>query len=232
MAALTTVIASTVLSAGDAYSATVTVALSKYTSLTPGDEPQGEMTIAWHRSSSTDTPSPSPVSSSSTILLPPLHIPSDTTLLAFLNPPTTCRLHTPISLTLTIQNHHPSRTSDLSLVLEPNENFVVAGPRAARLPLLLCGAQDEFEFVLVPLVCGPAVRLPVVRLYDNRTTKAQVGAEGDPYAGMPGEGGAAGQGQEVVKAEVEVRDARADIRMEDGTVVVQPGGEMTVVVVP
>jgi hypothetical protein len=52
--------------------------------------------------------------------------------------------------------------------------FLVAGPRAHRVPALLPGAEAVLRWALVPLECG-FVRAPHVRVLDRRDAGAEEG---------------------------------------------------------
>ncbi|KAH7102159.1 Foie gras liver health family 1-domain-containing protein [Auriculariales sp. MPI-PUGE-AT-0066] len=213
-----------VLQAGDSYSTTVTVALTKYPPPLASAEEHGELKLTWRRVSASDE---IVQPSSSTILLPPLHAPADEDIFAFVTPPTTACLHQIFPLRLVVQNRHPSRTADLSLQLEPNENFVIAGPRAVHLPLIIAGAQHEFNFNLMPLLCGQHVRLPTIRLFDNRTTRHVPSS--DPYAGTSDAPGVSAT-TEIERAQIVVRDSRIDVRLENGTDAFDVSQSLTVLV--
>src|SRR5882724_7354642 len=91
------------------------------------------------------------------IPLPPLCPPRDSTD-ALLELPATGNLHDPLTITLIVRNHHPWRTADLNLQLEPSDHFVVSGLRSGSLPLLLAGSEEHLTFNLIPITCG-TVRL-------------------------------------------------------------------------
>jgi hypothetical protein len=90
---------------------------------------------------------------------------------ALLELPPSAKLHNPIHAYLTIRNHHPARTANLTVQLEPDaaDSFLVAGQRSARVPMLLPGAEIQLAWSLVPIECG-FVRIPKIRVTDKRKT--------------------------------------------------------------
>jgi hypothetical protein len=90
---------------------------------------------------------------------------------ALLELPPSAKLHDPIHAHLTIRNHHPTRTANLTVQLEPDaaDSFLVAGQRSARVPTLLPGAEIQLAWSLVPIECG-FVRIPKIRVTDKRKT--------------------------------------------------------------
>lgn len=104
--------------------------------------------------------------STSSLAIPALRPPSDS-MVGILNVPLLASLHRPFAATLHIQNRSPSRTADLVLQVESSEAFVVAGPKAIRLPTLLPSTSVQVRFNLVPLQCGMG-RLPTFKVFDRR----------------------------------------------------------------
>lgn len=92
---------------------------------------------------------------------------------ALLNTPPLAHLHQPFTLELLIRNQHPTRTvfPKVHLELSASESFVVAGIRSGRLAALIPGAEDKIVWQLIPLECGPAVPLPLIKLTDSRRTQ-------------------------------------------------------------
>ena len=88
---------------------------------------------------------------------------------ALLELPPSAKLHDPIHAHLTIRNHHPTRTANLIVQLEPDaaDAFFVAGQRNTRVPTLLPGAEVQLAWSLVPIECG-FVRIPKIRVTDKR----------------------------------------------------------------
>lgn len=148
--------------------------------------------------------------------------------MAFLDPPSSARLHWPFTMRLVIQNRHYSRTADLALQVEPSDNFVISGMRSGRVPLLIAGAQEELLFNVIPLSCG-TLRLPTFILLDKRSATL---ANADPY----GDGRPASPAQnapaEADLVRVPVRDARLDAHFESGADVYSTVERMTILVLP
>ncbi|KAI0645251.1 Gryzun, putative trafficking through golgi-domain-containing protein [Trametes meyenii] len=131
----------------------------------------GEYEVTWRRLLPAGGHGPR---STTRLSLPPLLPPSDG-LVALLDAPTTARLHSPIALRLTIRNRHPTRSAAATVQLEPDgaagkDAFVVAGPRNARVPVLLPGQDVCVVWNLIPIECGP-VRVPRVRVLDRRSNE-------------------------------------------------------------
>ncbi|KAI0669719.1 Gryzun, putative trafficking through golgi-domain-containing protein [Trametes maxima] len=203
----------------------------------------GEYEVTWRRLLRAGGHGPR---STTRLPLPPLLTPSDG-LIALLDAPTTARLHTPIPLRLTIRNRHPTRSAAATVQLEPDgaagrDAFVVAGPRHARVPVLLPGQDVCVAWNLVPIECG-RVRVPRVRVLDRRSVVPAAvggsqGAQGAGASAGTGQGGAAeGQGQSEGD-EIEVVDVRWEgrperVEDEDGReVVVTATQDAYVLVVP
>lgn len=102
-----------------------------------------------------------------TISLPDLNPPT-IGLTAIIDPPAIGKLHNPFNLTLSIRNNDIIRSADLTIALESNEGFVVAGIKSGTIPLLLPGTEDSLTFTLIPLSAG-AVKLPTFKV--NRAGK-------------------------------------------------------------
>jgi hypothetical protein len=131
--------------------------------------------------------------------LPLLRPPTDG-LVALLNVPPTAQLHVPISLLLLIRNHHPSRSANITVQLEPDpsDGFVVAGLRSGRVPILVPGTEEKLTWRLIPLECG-YVSIPRIKVVDRRKAIASAQGIGGPNAEIETEG-------EVVK----IIDVRLD----------------------
>lgn len=73
---------------------------------------------------------------------------------------------------LTIRNHHPARSADVHVNLEPDASdaFLVAGTRICHVPALLPGTEVCLTWTMVPLECG-YVRVPRIRVIDRRSNK-------------------------------------------------------------
>ncbi|KAG6813748.1 hypothetical protein H0H92_007700 [Tricholoma furcatifolium] len=106
--------------------------------------------------------------SSTTASLPPLQPPIEG-LIALLSIPSPATLHRPIPLTLTIRNHHATRSANVvvQLELEPSDGFIVAGLRSGRLPILMPGDEETFTWKLIPIECGH-VKIPQIKVIDKR----------------------------------------------------------------
>lgn len=101
--------------------------------------------------------------------LPQLQPPANG-LVALLNVSPIAYLHKPFLLELIIRNLHPTRTAcpSVSLELDQSDNFVVAGIRSGRLPMLIPGAEEKIVWNVIPLECGSSVLLPRIKVVDMR----------------------------------------------------------------
>ena len=90
-------------------------------------------------------------------------------LVALLDVPPKASLHVPISMTLSIRNHHPTRSANITVHLEADslDSFVVSGMRTGRVPVLLPGAEEKLIWRMIPLECG-YVKLPRIKVIDRR----------------------------------------------------------------
>lgn len=90
-------------------------------------------------------------------------------LVALLDVPPQASLHIPVSMTLRIRNHHPTRSANITVQLEADslDSFVVSGMRTGRVPVLLPGAEEKLIWRLIPLECG-YVKLPRIKVIDRR----------------------------------------------------------------
>ncbi|KAG5634547.1 hypothetical protein H0H81_001556 [Sphagnurus paluster] len=106
--------------------------------------------------------------STTLIPLPGLQPPPEG-LIALLSVPPTGALHVPIPLTLTVRNHHPTRSANVIVQLEPDASdaFVVAGLRSGRIPILMPGDEETLTWRLIPIECGH-VKLPRLKVIDKR----------------------------------------------------------------
>lgn len=138
------------------------------------------------------------------ILLPPLR-PTTNGLVALLSVPTVAKLHVPISIYLTIRNHHPSQSANVTVQLEPDpsDGFVVAGMRNGRVPILMPGSEEKLVWRLIPVECGN-IRVPRLKVVDRRKANASSQGIGGPDADVESEGHA-----------VDVVDVRCDLRRQD-----------------
>ncbi|KAI0724685.1 Gryzun, putative trafficking through golgi-domain-containing protein [Fomitopsis betulina] len=149
--------------------------------------------------------------------LPTLRPPRDG-LVALLDVPPTAKLHTPFILRLIVRNRQPTRSANVVVHLETDNNdaFIVAGLRNGRLPIILPGGEETLLWKLVPIECG-FVRIPRIRVSDRRT---------DPGAPI----------DEPHDRNVNIVDVRADERgglQEDGTVEeVGLAGQPVILVLP
>ncbi|KAH8115389.1 Gryzun, putative trafficking through golgi-domain-containing protein [Phellopilus nigrolimitatus] len=173
----------------------------------------GHFLLAWRRLSPSGDPG---IVSTTQIALPALKPPLDG-LVALLNVPPIAHLHQPFPLELVIRNFHPTRTACpmISLDLDPSDSFIVAGVRNGRLPTLIPGAEEKVIWRLIPLDCGPVVRLPKMRVTDRR----KVAEAADTASGIAPEVSA-------VEDEVRVVDVRWDRRRPDGSDALQAKQEM------
>jgi hypothetical protein len=169
----------------------------------------------------------------------PLVRPPADTCIAIVRPPAVAQLHEPFILPFVIHNRHPNRTADILLQIESSESFVLAGPRAACVPIILAGSTFELAFNVVPLVCG-LIRLPGFKLLDRR--KSRTRRERPQEAGEEGRKSESGELEEpiaVVDWRWEARDESGevlDLYAEDSTtpahLVEVGGGGITVFVEP
>lgn len=129
--------------------------------------------------------------------LPSLRPPFDE-LIALLDVPPQAKLHQPIHLTLTVRNHQPKRSANITVQLEPDPSdaFVVAGIRSGRLPVLLPGDEHKVSWKLIPIECG-YVHVPKLKVLDRRN----VGSDGQDPEGEP---------VKIVDIRVEHRRVRED----------------------
>jgi hypothetical protein len=87
---------------------------------------------------------------------------------------------------LTIRNHHPTRSANVTVQLEPDpaDGFVAAGVRNGRVPILLPGAEERLTWRLIPLECGQ-IALPRLKVMDRRrvlgsgTSDTEVESQGE-----------------------------------------------------
>ncbi|KAG6857739.1 hypothetical protein H0H87_004155 [Tephrocybe sp. NHM501043] len=106
--------------------------------------------------------------SSTSIPIPALQPPIEG-LIALLRIPSLATLHVPIPLSLTVRNHHPTRSANIvvHLELDASDGFIVAGLRSGRLPLLMPGDEEKFTWKLIPIECGH-VKIPQIKVVDKR----------------------------------------------------------------
>ncbi|EIM80572.1 uncharacterized protein STEHIDRAFT_67962 [Stereum hirsutum FP-91666 SS1] len=143
-------------------------------SLAPEDEPgeddaiagPGEYELSWRRVLPNGEHGPLCISTFPLpILQPPLG-----GLVALLSIPSSAKLHRPFQASLTIRNHHPTRTATVSVQLEPDattDAFLVAGLRSGRIPILMPGAEEKLTWTFIPVECG-FVRIPKMFVTDKR----------------------------------------------------------------
>lgn len=94
-------------------------------------------------------------------------------LVALLSLPSSAKLHRPFQASLTVRNHHPTRTATVSVHLEPDattDAFLVAGLRSGRLPILMPGAEEKLTWTFIPIECG-FVRIPRLHVTDKRQSE-------------------------------------------------------------
>ncbi|SPO30612.1 uncharacterized protein UTRI_05229 [Ustilago trichophora] len=99
-------------------------------------------------------------------------------------------LHNPFDLTLTIHNHHPSRTFSLILTLDSDDSFTLAATRRLSIPFLLPKQTRTFSNLarLVPLSIGHfAIPNLGVRLVDpqNPTSSLALVHSNNPLKANP-----------------------------------------------
>ncbi|KAJ7593749.1 Gryzun, putative trafficking through golgi-domain-containing protein [Mycena floridula] len=155
-----------------------TLSIMSRISLSPAEGVQslipapGEYKVTWRRILGDGTKGPE---SSSVFPLSTLQPPAEE-LVALLDISPRAKLHEPTNLSLTIRNHHATRTANISVQLEPDpsDGFVVAGVRSSKLPLLLPGGEEKVFWKLIPVECG-YLRLPKIIVFDRRKALANVG---------------------------------------------------------
>ncbi|KAI5826272.1 hypothetical protein K523DRAFT_419385 [Schizophyllum commune Tattone D] len=142
----------------------------------------GHYAVKWRRIASNGDRGPE---STAIFPLPALRPPTDG-LIALLDAPAVAQLHQPALMTLVVRNNHPTRAANVHVALEPDpaDAFVVAGVRAARLPVLLPGGEERVRWRVIPIACG-LVRAPRVRVVDRRRAGVtqeggEVAEEGEP----------------------------------------------------
>ncbi|KAJ8480730.1 hypothetical protein ONZ45_g15551 [Pleurotus djamor] len=162
----------------------------------------GVYEIRWHRNQPGEEPAAT--TAATNVLLPFLRPPREA-LIALLSIPPIAQLHKPIFITLSVRNHHPSRSANIFVQLEPDPSdaFVVAGLRSSRLPIILPGGEESVRWRLIPLECG-YVSIPRIKVLDKRKTIASAQGIGGPNAEVDTEG-------EVVKIVNLATDFRQDI---------------------
>ncbi|KAG9221235.1 hypothetical protein CCMSSC00406_0008930 [Pleurotus cornucopiae] len=167
----------------------------------------GEYTIRWHRSQSTQDIVAQPTST--TIISLPFLRPPREELIALMSAPPTGQLHTPVPVTLSIRNNHPTRSANIFVQLEPDpsDGFVVAGARSARLPILMPGSEEKITWKLIPLECG-YVKIPRIKVTDRRKAIASAQGIGGPNAEIETEG-------EIIKIINVALDRRGEQGVED-----------------
>ncbi|KAH7910026.1 Gryzun, putative trafficking through golgi-domain-containing protein [Hygrophoropsis aurantiaca] len=163
---------------GDEFCDTFRVAISpaEDTYLNRGAVPgPGEYEVVWRRLLSRGDRGPT---TSTRFPLPSLAPPRDE-LIALLSVPSIAKLHTPVSMELTIRNHHPSRSAnvEVALALDPLDGFIVAGLRSGRIPVLLPGGEEKLLWRLIPMECG-YVKVPEIKVTDRRGMGSEVETEG------------------------------------------------------
>jgi hypothetical protein len=151
-------------------------------------------------------------------------------IIALLELPPSAKLHDPIYAHLTIRNHHPTRTANLTVQLEPDaaDAFLVAGQRNARVPTLLPGAEVQLAWSLVPIECG-FVRIPKIRVTDKRKAGSTSPTEQPPATEDEGAPVPVVSLRRSEKVVVEVVDGAAP---EDSPVIVDTGGIGPILVLP
>lgn len=129
-------------------------------------------------------------------------------LIALLRISSRAYLHQALPLELTIRNLHLSRSANpvISLEQDASDSFVVAGPRSGRLPVLLPGTEQKITWQLIPIECGPAVRLPKIRLTNRRPADSNEKGHMGPSLESETEG-----------EEVRIVDVRWDGKNSEGT---------------
>ena len=95
--------------------------------------------------------------------------PPHTGIIALLELPSFAKLHAPVHARLTLRNHHPSRSANLAVRLEPDatDAFLIAGQRRACVPTLLPGTEAQLVWSLIPMGCG-FVQVPRIHVVDKR----------------------------------------------------------------
>ena len=154
----------------------------------------------------------------STFPLPSFAPPIDG-LLALLSIPPRATLHVPITLTLTIRNHHPSKSANIAvqLDLDASDGFVIAGLRSGRVPILLPGTEEQLTWKMIPIECGH-IKVPRIKVMELR--RAVTVSDVEPETeGLESKG-------EVIKV-IDVRfdhrpNPELDIGVEESSILVLP----------
>jgi hypothetical protein len=163
------------------------------------------------------------------IAIPALELPHET-VVALVDIPTVAKLHTPLNLTLSIRNYHPTLSANILCHLETDnvDTFVVSGLRSGRLPILLPGAEERVVWRLIPLECGH-MQLPKIKIFNRR--KALTPAQVQNSAEGPG-GSSEGEIVEIIDVR---RDGRISLEADSGSgagLKDDRPGQMTILVRP
>ncbi|KAL0072574.1 hypothetical protein AAF712_000337 [Marasmius tenuissimus] len=145
----------------------------------------GEYEVAWRRKAPSGEFGGRVITS---FVLPPLQPPLDG-LVGLLDIPSIAKLHEPTTMSLTIRNRHPTRSSNIVVQLdpEPTDAFIVSGLRNGRVPVMLPGAEEKLVWRLIPVECG-YVKPPNIRVLDRRNAIASSQGLGGPGAEVQTEG--------------------------------------------
>lgn len=145
-------------------------------------------------------------------------------LIALLDIPSTAKLHSPISMHLTVRNLRPARSANvvIQLDLDPmSDSFIVSGIRQGRLPVLMPGAEERLTWNLIPVECGH-VKIPKIKLTDRRPViDAQLPANS-----------ASGKPAQAEGEDVDIVDVRMELQMDGDTPVRSSAGAQTILVLP
>lgn len=125
-------------------------------------------------------------------------------MVALLEVPSVAKLHTPLSLNLSIRNYNQTLSANILCQLETDnaDSFVVSGLRSGRIPILLPGAEEKMTWRLIPMECGH-LQLPKLRVFNRRKAAVPVQTQGNA------DGAAGGDEGEIV----EIVDIRQDRRL-------------------
>ena len=151
--------------------------------------------------------------------------------MALLDVPPKASLHVPVSMTLSIRNHHPTRSANITVHLEPDslDSFVVSGMRTGRVPVLLPGAEEKLIWQMIPLECG-YVGLPRIKVIDRRRAiSAAVQSSGEV---VPAPDASTGEPVKVIGLRHVIRPAQADPEGGSGAEYEGQEGPRTILILP
>jgi len=152
-------------------------------------------------------------------------------LVALLDVPPKASLHAPVSMTLSIRNHHPTRSANITVHLEPDslDSFVVSGMRTGRVPVLLPGAEEKLIWQMIPLECG-YVKLPRIKVIDRRRAMSAAVQNSGEVVTAPD--GSTGEPVKVIGLRHDIRPVQADPEAGSGAEYEGQEGPGTILILP